>query len=88
METTIAVKLRLAKELGEKDITQILVAYSKTHNLSTQMAYVMEQISLENFDKLRAREISIIIYTLVVQNQFYSENLLEKSLAHFKKWPE
>jgi hypothetical protein len=43
--------MRDSKDLNEKDLVQILMAYSKSQNLSNEFAYVLEQKTIEHFSK-------------------------------------
>jgi hypothetical protein len=68
--------------VSEKDITQLVVAYSKTQNLSKEFCYVIEQLAIEKLlaDKLPSRELSCIMFTLA-SNDYFSQSLAEKALA-------
>ncbi|KRX08330.1 hypothetical protein PPERSA_01791 [Pseudocohnilembus persalinus] len=76
-------------DINGKDLSQILMGYTKSQAISREFLYVIEQVTIQNFDKLKPREMAEILYTLSnKKNNYYSHHLCEKILNYFQKYSE
>lgn len=89
LETVFALKIKQIDpaQIDTKSINQIMIAYSKTQNFSNEFLYLLEQITLEIFDRLNPQEMSNILYSFA-KNKYECHTLAAKLgilyLRHFE----